>query len=55
VALAGFDDITPRRLLGEAGFTHIVDADLGAGPVEYLDVVIHTFPAPEDPRSAFIR
>lgn len=54
-ALAGFDDITPRRLLGEAGFDHIVDAGLGAGPVEYLDMVIHTFPAPEDPDSAFIQ
>jgi hypothetical protein len=52
-ALAGFDDITPRRLLGESGFDHIVDAGLGAGPVEYLDMVIHTFPAPEDPGSAF--
>jgi hypothetical protein len=52
-ALTGFDDLTPRRLLGEAGFTHIVDAGLGAGPVEYLDMVIHTFPAPEDPASAF--
>lgn len=55
VALAGFDDVTPRRLLGQAGFDHIVDAGLGAGPVEYLDMVIHTFPAPEDPRSAFIQ
>ncbi len=52
-ALAGFDELTPRRLLGEAGFTHIVDAGLGAGPVEYLDMVIHAFPAPEDPASAF--
>jgi hypothetical protein len=53
VALAGFDDITPRRLLGDAGFDHIVDAGLGAGPIEYLDMVIHTFPAPEDPAEAF--
>jgi hypothetical protein len=35
IALAGFDDITPRRLLGEADFTRIVDAGLGAGPIEY--------------------
>lgn len=53
-ALAGFDDIAPRRLLGGAGFAHIVDAGLGAGPVEYLDMVIHTFPAPENPAVAFI-
>ena len=53
IALAGFDDITPRRLLGEAGFTRIVDAGLGAGHIEYLDMVIHSFPAPEDPVTAF--
>lgn len=53
IALAGFDDVTPRRLLGEAGFTHIVDAGLGAGHVEYLDMVIHAFPAPENPTAAF--
>ena len=32
VALVGFDDITPRRLLGEAGFDHIVDAGLARAP-----------------------
>lgn len=53
VALAGFDDIAPRHLLGGAGFTRIVDAGLGAGHVEYLDMVLHTFPAPEDPAAAF--
>jgi hypothetical protein len=53
IALAGFDDIVPRRQLSEAGFTHIVDAGLGAGPVEYLDMVLHSFPAPEDPATAF--
>ena len=30
-----------------------MDAGLGAGPIEYLDMVIHAFPAPEDPGSAF--
>lgn len=54
IALAGFDDIAPRRLLGGAGFARVVDAGLGAGPVEYLDMVIHSFPAREDPASAFI-
>jgi hypothetical protein len=53
IALAGFDDITPRRLLGGAGFTRIVDAGLGAGHIEYLDMVIHSFPSPEDPFAAF--
>jgi hypothetical protein len=55
IALAGFDDITPRRALGEAGFTRIVDAGLGAGPVEYLDMLVHTFPAPECPATAFTK
>lgn len=53
IALAGFDDVTPRRLLGEAGFTHVVDAGLGAGHIEYLDMVIHSFPARESPAAAF--
>jgi ThiF family protein len=52
-ALAGFDDVTPRRHLGEAGFAHITDAGLGSGPKEYLDMVIHAFPALEAPASAF--
>jgi hypothetical protein len=53
IALSGFDDITPRKVLGEAGFAHIVDAGLGSGPVEYLDMVLHSFPAPQDPSAAF--
>jgi len=38
IALAGFDDIVPRRTLGNAGFAHVVDADSEPGPAEYLDV-----------------
>jgi hypothetical protein len=53
IALAGFDDITPRKVLGEAGFAHIIDAGLGSGPVEYLDMVLHSFPAAQDPSAAF--
>lgn len=52
-ALAGFDDVTPRRSLGKAGFERIVDAGLGHGPIEYLDMVLHTFPAAGDPAFAF--
>lgn len=51
-ALAGFDKLSPRRALNEAGFQHVVDAGLGAGPVEYLDMVLHTFPG-SDPAAAF--
>lgn len=52
-ALAGFDDVVPRGLLGDAGFAHVVDAGLGAGPVEYLDMVLHTFPARARPADVF--
>ena len=55
IALSGFDDIAPRKVLGEAGFAHIVDAGLGSGPVEYLDMVLHSFPAAQDPSSSFAR
>ncbi len=55
VALAGFDSIGPRQLLDldQANFTRIVDAGLGAGPVEYLDMVLHTFPAARGPALVF--
>jgi hypothetical protein len=52
-ALAGFDDVAPRRDLGAAGFARIVDAGLGAGHIEYLDMVLNTFPAAGDPATAF--
>jgi hypothetical protein len=52
-ALAGFDDIVPRRALGNAGFERIVDAGLGTGPIEYLDLMLHTFPAARDPANTF--
>ena len=52
-ALAGFDDVTPRRRLDSAGFDRVVDAGLGAGPHEYLDTLVHTFPAAESPAAAF--
>jgi hypothetical protein len=51
-ALAGFDDPKPRRMLFGAGFERTVDAGLGAGPVEYLDMVLHSFPG-ADPSTAF--
>ena len=53
VALSGFDSRDPRLLLGEGRFTWVVDGGLGRGAVDYLDIVIHTFPAPEDPTVAF--
>ncbi len=45
LALAGFDKIKPRRALG-GKFGRVVDAGLGAGPTDYLDILIHAFPSP---------
>ncbi|MGH9280452.1 MAG: helix-turn-helix domain-containing protein [Acidimicrobiales bacterium] len=53
IAVAGFDKRDPRLLLGNDRFTWVVDGGLGAGPVEYLDIVVNTFPAPEAPALAF--
>lgn len=58
LALAGFDHPGPRRQLGgersgESRFRRVVDAGLGSGPVEYLDMLIHTFPSQLDPATAF--
>lgn len=52
LALAGFDDPAPRRLIGDR-FSHVVDIGLGGGPVEYLDMLIHSFPSELDPSTAF--
>ena len=53
IALAGFDKREPRLHLGGDRFCRVVDAGLGAGPWDYLDLVIHTFPAEEPPEQAF--
>ena len=45
VALVGVDDIAPRRALEEAGFDLIVDAGLGGGSQNYLDILLHSFPS----------
>jgi hypothetical protein len=53
IALAGFDRPEPRRQLGGGRFRRVVDIGLGAGHVEYLDILLHTFPSPEDPATAY--
>lgn len=45
VALVGVDNPAPRRLLEEAGFDLIVDAGLGGGPRNYLEILVHSFPS----------
>ena len=52
LALAGFDRIEPRRALGDK-FGRVVDAGLGAGPTDYLDILIHAFPSQITPEEAF--
>lgn len=52
LALAGFDAHEPRRQLGDK-FRRVVDAGLGAGPTDYLDILIHTFPSQLTPKEAF--
>jgi hypothetical protein len=52
IALAGFDDIEPRRQLGQHRFDRVIDAGLGDG-AEYLDMVVLTFPAAGDPAAVF--
>ena len=52
IALTGFDDLEPRRALGNT-FGRVVDAGLGAGPTDYLDILIHTFPSQMTPAEAF--
>jgi len=53
LALAGFDSPVPRRMLGGDRFQRVVDAGLGAGPSDYLDILVHTFPSGLDPATAF--
>lgn len=46
LALIGVDNPDTRRALSSTtGFELIIDGGLGGGPVEYLDVSIHSFPA----------
>ena len=54
VALVGVDDPAPRRHLEGAGFDLIVDAGLGGGPRNYLDILIHSFPSGIEAAEAFL-
>ena len=54
VALGGVDDPAPRRLFEEAGFDLIVDAGLGGGPRNYLDILMHSFPSGVEAANAWV-
>jgi hypothetical protein len=53
VALAGFDSRDSRLLLDESRFDWVVDGGLGTFVVEFLDIVLNTFPSTQDPSIAF--
>lgn len=54
VALAGFDSPDPRKLLEGAGFVRVVDAGLGGGPQQYVEMLIHMFPSGLSAAAAFV-
>ncbi len=45
LALGGVDNPQARAAYEDAGFDCIIEAGLGAGPVEYLALRLHSFPA----------
>jgi len=45
LALIGVDKVEPRRLISDVGWTFAVDVGLGAGPVDFTGISVHTFPA----------
>jgi hypothetical protein len=46
LALIGVDKVEPRRIISDIGWTFAVDVGLGAGPIDFGGISIHTFPAP---------
>lgn len=51
VALCGVDNLAARAALEDPGFDLVVEAGLGAGPVEYLNMRMHVFPSPTRART----
>jgi len=45
LALLGMDKVEPRRLISDVGWELAVDVGLGAGPLDFTGISIHTFPA----------
>ncbi|WP_269304728.1 hypothetical protein [Aeromicrobium sp. HA] len=45
LALLGVDKLEPRRLISNIGWAFAVDVGLGAGPVDFTGISIHTFPS----------
>jgi len=55
LALGGVDNPQARAAYEDAGFDWIVEAGLGNGPIEYLAIRLHTFPASTSARSKWDR
>jgi len=53
VALSGLDKVSPRRWLGEVGFSHIVDVGLGATHTDYSRARVYCFDAGFTPQVHF--
>lgn len=49
IALVGVDNPHTRALLGQPGWSLIIDVGLGAGAGDYLDTRLHSFPADHTP------
>lgn len=49
IALVGVDNPYTRSLLGQPGWSLIIDVGLGAGAGDYLDARLHSFPAERSP------
>jgi hypothetical protein len=46
LALVGVDKPEPRRIISDIGWTFAVDVGLGAGPIDFTGISVHTFPGP---------
>jgi hypothetical protein len=53
-AICGFDNHASRRALEDFGFEFIVEAGLGSGVHDYLDILVHTFPADRPAQEIFV-
>ena len=53
IALSGLDQMSPRRLLGRAGFEYVIDCGLGATAATFQDFRINVFDRTADPERHF--
>lgn len=51
IALCGVDNALARAALGDAGFELVLNAGLGAGPLEFMAMRLYSFPGPKTPRA----